>query len=545
MIRPNRADFTPVIDPQSLPPSPLRFRDVATEVGLDFVHYDGQTGQRYIMETMTGGLAVFDYDGDGLDDIYFTNGSHLPGSQRLGKPTNTLYWNLGAWRFVEVGALAGVADPGFGLAVCAADYNNDGFADLYVNNFGPNVLLKNNGDGTFSDVTQQAGVADDSKFGAGCAFLDFDGDGDLDLYSANYVHFEYRFHRIRYVGGVPFSPGPLDFVPEPDTLFANLGDGRFADVSAASGVAASAGTSMGLVSADFDRDGDPDIFVANDEMANFLFLNEGRGRFSEMGVPLGVAFDRSGIPHGSMGVDAGDFDGDGWIDLYVTSYETEHAVLYRNIQGLFFQDVSAQTGAGFGTLNHVTWGNAFGDFDNDGDLDLYVACGHTDDTAVLRNPLSAYQAPNLLLANDDGKFVDVSDSAGEGLAVRGVSRGVALADFDRDGRLDIVVANRHGQPTLLRNETRVPHHWLQIRLMGRKANRNAVGARVEVAAGSLRLVQQVHSGRSYQSHFGLELHFGLSEHERVDSVTVHWPGSRGKTVVTEVPADQELVIFED
>jgi hypothetical protein len=499
------------------------------------------------METVSCGLALFDYDGDGLIDVYFCNGAPLPGTRVPSPPRHALYKNLGGLRFRNVSEAAGINCTAFGLGVAIGDYDNDGHPDIYLSNYGPNVLYRNNGDGTFTDVTRAAGVDGGDRVGAGACFLDMDGDGDLDLFAANYVRFSLEIHRTPRALGRVVYPGPLDYPPETNLLFRNDGAGRWTDVSEPSGVAAKGGTGMGMVCGDFDGDGDTDIYVANDEMANFLYQNDGHGSFREVGVFSGAAYDGTGLSHGSMGADCADFDNDGHLDLFVTAYQHEMATLYRNTGEGIFEDVTRVTGAGQGTTIHVTWGCSLADLDNDGDRDLFVACGHLDD----RDENTVYRAPNLVLKNlwaekGEARFVDVSQRCGDGPKVRLSSRGAAVDDLDNDGDLDIVVLNSRQRATLIKNllqERGCPNHWLQIQVRGVHANRDGVGTRVSLVAGDLTLVDEVHSGRGYQSHWGSRLHFGLGPRDRVDRVEVRWIGG-GVTVLENVAVDRLLTITE-
>jgi hypothetical protein len=521
---------------------PIVLHDVTRQTGITFRHTDGSSGQRYIVETVTAGLALFDYDGDGDVDIYFLNGAPLKGTKVDVPPRNALYRNDGGWKFTDVTDQAGVGDTGFGLGVAVGDYDNDGDPDVYVNNFGPNVLYRNNGDGTFTDVTKQAGVDAGNKMGAGACFLDADGDGDLDLYVANYVKFTYATHVARQIDGYPEYSGPLDYPPEPDLFYRNNGDGTFTDVSEESGIAAHASTGMGMVAADYDNDGDTDVFIANDETGNYLFQNDGTGKFQESGLMVGAAYNLDGRELGSMGVDCGDYDNDGRLDFFMTSYQRELPVLYRNLGDGFLEDVTVATGAGTGTLPYVTWGNGFVDFDNDGDRDLFIACGHLQDNIDQYDDSTSYHARNVLLMNTgDGRFVDVSGSAGDGLAVKLSSRGAAFDDLDNDGDVDAVIVNSRREPTVLRNDTENGNHWIQVRLRGVKTNRD--GAHVTVTAGDLNELDEVHSGRGYQSHFGTRLHFGLGKRDRVDRIEVRWIGG-GTDVVENVAVDRTVTITE-
>jgi hypothetical protein len=516
----------------------------AEESGITFIHTDGGSGRRYIMETVSAGLAVFDYDNDGDSDIYFLNGAPLQGTTTDTCPRNALYRNEGSWRFTEVTDSAGVGDPGYGLGVAVGDYDNDGDADLYLNNYGPNVLYRNEGDGRFTNVTESAGVGNGDQVGAGTCFLDIEGDGDLDLYVSNYLAFQYDQHVAMASKGFPVYANPRFYRPLPDTLYRNNGDGTFTDVSQASGIAAHAGWGMGIVCADYDNDRDTDVFIGNDVAENFLFENNGSGVFEEVGLVSGTAYDLHGDEQGSMGVDCGDFDNDGFLDFYVTSYQKQLACLYRNLGAGRFEDVTLKTGAGVGTLPKVTWGNGFVDFDNDGLRDIFIACGHLQDNVEKYDGTTTYFERNILLANTGaGRFVDVTDSSGEGMQVVLSSRGAAFDDLDNDGDMDVVILNSRREPTLLRNDSPDQGHWLQVRLQGRRTNRGGVGAHVILKAGDLRLLDEVHSGRSYQSHFGSRLHFGLGSHEKIDRLEVRWIGG-GIDVFETLDVDQRITLTE-
>ena len=334
----------------------------------------------------------------------------------------------------------------------------------------------------------------------------------------------------------------MDYRPTFDTLYRNNGDGTFTDVSVASGIAAHPGTGMGMVCCDFDQDGDTDIVVGNDVAGNSIFQNDGSGKFDEIGLLSGLAYDVSGRPQGTMGVECGDYDNDGLMDFYVTSYQQDLATLYRNLGDAQFEDVTRLTGAGEGTQVHVTWGCGMVDFDNDGYRDLFVACGHLHDNVEQFDSTTSYLARNLVLRNTgDGRFVDVSARSGDGLSVQLSSRGAAFDDLDNDGDIDVVILNSRREPTLLRNDAPPDQHWIQICLRGVKTNRDGIGTQVKVQAGELSLVDEVHSGRSYQSHYGLRLHFGLGSQPQVDRIEVHWLGG-GVDVLQNVPADQVLTI---
>ncbi len=526
-------------------PSPIQLKDVTRETGITFVHTDGSSGRRYIVESVASGLATFDYNGDGKSDILFLNGAPLPGSPTTTPPPrNGLYRNDGGWKFTDVTAAAGLADTSYHLGVCVGDYNNDGYPDIYLNNFGPNILYRNNGDGTFTDVTKKAGVANGNQVGAGACFLDIDGDGKLDLFVANYCDFTVAKHQTRNVNGHPAYVGPMIYGPVPATLFRNNGDGTFTDISRESGIAAHAGTGMGVVCADYDDDGDTDIIVGNDAMANFVWKNDGKGHFEEVGLLSGLAYDSNGVGQGTMGVECGDYDNDGRLDFYMTSYQKQWAILYRNLGRGLFDDVTHRTGGGTSTFNPVTWGTGLVDFDNDGNRDLFIACGHLQDNVELWDDTASYEARNVLLRNTGrGKFIDVSARSGDGLAVKRSSRGAAFEDLDNDGKLDVVILNARREPTILRNDSSGPSHWLRIQPRGTRSNRDGIGARIKVVAGDLTLVDEVHSGRSYQSHYGMYPHFGLGQRTRVDRVEVRWIGG-GTDVIEGVDVDRVLQISE-
>jgi len=429
--------------------------------------------------------------------------------------------------------------------VCAGDYDNDGDVDLYLNNYGPNILYRNNGDGTFTDVTQKAGVGSGHEVGAGACFLDMDGDGDLDLYVSNYVNFTYQAHEVSLIWGRPTYVGPRFYPPVPDVLYRNNGDGTFTDVSAASGVDAHKSAGMGTICADYDGDGDTDIFVGSDLRANLVFENDGKGRFREVGLTAGLAYDSQGVPQGTMGVECADYNNDGRLDFHMTSYQRQLATLYDNAGGGLFEDVTRRTNAGAGSYAHVTWGNGVVDLDNDGDRDLFIACGHLIDNIDTFDGTTSYRARNLVLMNNGkGRFTNVSGQCGDGLGAKLSSRGAAFGDLDNDGDVDVVVLNSRQRPTILRNDSPQGNHWLQVRLRGTKANRDGIGARVTVVAGDMTQIDEVHSGRGYQSDYGKRLCFGLGTRERVDRIEVRWIGG-GVDVVRDVRADRLVTITEE
>jgi hypothetical protein len=531
----------------ALPRCTIQLHDATDQTGIAFRHTDGSSGQHYIVETITSGLALFDYDGDGLIDIYFPNGAPLLGTKVDKPPRHALYKNLGGWRFKDVSQEAGVVCTAYGVGATVADYDNDGWPDLYVSDFGPKILYHNNGNGTFTDVTKEAGVADGDKVGAGACFLDMDGDGRLDLYVANYIKFTYQNHVSLVEQGFPIYAGPRSFQPQPHTLFRNNGNGTFTDVSVDSGIAAQPGSGMGMVCADYDNDGRTDIFVLNDVHANFFWKNDGTGKFEESALTVGTAHNGQGETLANMGVDCGDYNNDGWLDFFSTSYQRELPVLWKNLGNGTLEDVTAAAGAGAGSYNCVKWGCGMVDLDNDGYRDLFVAMGHVQDLVDHYDHTTSRNAANVVLKNmGDGTFVNVSDRCGDGLMVKLCSRGVAFDDLDNDGDIDVVVLNTREKPTILRNmlyETGSRNHWLDIRLEGVKTNRDGVGAHVRVVAGNLVQFDEVHSGRGYQSHWGSRLHFGLGQYDRVGRIEVRWI-SGGVDVLENVDVDRLITIRE-
>ncbi len=526
-------------------PGPFHFVDAQPQSGMNFQHTDGSSGRYYIVEYVSAGVALFDYDRDGWIDVYLLNGGRHPGTPASDTvPQDALYRNEGNWKFRDVTREAGLGDSHHGLGVTVGDYDNDGDQDLYLNNQGPNVLYRNNGDGTFTDVTAKANVADGDKVGAGACFLDIERDGDLDLYVANYVKFTYDTHVARTRQGVSVYASPLDYPPEPDTLFRNNGDGTFTDISDATGIRSAVAPGMGMVCADYDQDGDTDILVGNDSTANFLWQNDGHGHFTEVGLQAGFAYDMAGKVQGTMGVECADYDNDGRLDIHVTAFQNELATLYRNLGDGLFEDVTLATGAGEGTRAPVTWGNVMADFNNDGHRDLFMAAGHLDDQIDRLDDRTSYESLNLIFQNlGMGRFKNVSAASGPGLGVKRSSRGVGADDLDNDGDLDLVVLNSRREPTLLRNDSRSTGHWIQITLRGNRSNTDAVGARVVVQAGEQKWVDEVHSGRGYQGHFGSRLHFGLGRVSTIDQIQIEWPSGSTQTV-TRPKMNQHLTIEE-
>ncbi len=525
----------------------IQLDDVTSGTGITFKHTDGSSGRRYIVEPMCTGMATFDFDNDGLIDIYFPNGAPLPGCETDEPARHALYKNLGDWKFQDVTETAGVVCSAYGMGITIGDYDNDGFADIYLNCFGKNLLYHNNGDGTFTDVTRRAGVAGRDLVAAGACFLDIEGDGDLDLYVGNYIELDCSAHVPHTENGHPAYPSPQEYEPVLDTLYRNNGDGTFTDVTGQSGIGDHAGRSMGMICADYDNDGDTDVFICNDVQENFFFRNDGKGNFEEFGVMAGVAMNRQGHLIANMGVDCADYDHDGLLDFYTTNYQAQLPMLLRNFGDHVFDDVASWTNAVAGCLPYVNWGCGFVDFDNDCHRDLFIANGHTEDNIEERDLSATYRCPNLLLRNTGtARFVDVSSVAGDGLSPVEASRGTAFDDLDNDGDIDMVVLNSRELPTVARNmlgESDCANHWLQIRLRGTKTNRDGVGAHVTVVTDDLKHLVEVHSGRGYQSHWGSRLHFGLAGHDHADRIEIRWVGGATE-VIENVKADQLITIIE-
>ncbi len=535
---------------KSATPIDIRFEEITSKTGIDFLHTDGGSGKHYIIETICSGLAIFDYDGDGLMDIYFLNGAYHEGKKPDSHPTNRLYRNMGDWRFVDVTELAGVGDASHSLGATVGDFDNDGDEDLYVSNYGPKVFYRNNGDGTFTTVEDAPGTVEDApgkaanRVGAGVAFLDIDADGDLDLYVANYIKFSYDKDVNRLIFGIPAAPGPKDYEPDNHQLFRNNGDGSFTDISMESGIGLSPGAGMGIVSLDFDRDGDTDLFVCNDSAENFLWENDGTGKFTEIALIAGVAYDYAGLRQASMGADCADIDHDGFLDIVSTNFQDEIPNVYHNSEGKFFDDLGVAYGLGVATRS-VTWGVALSDFDNDSFVDLFLASGHLIDTVGLLDNTVQFATRNFLLRNIDGKrFMDVSATAGSGLKIEKASRALGCEDLDQDGDLDIVILNLNSTPDILRNDTAAKdNHWVELRLIGLSCNRDAVGSQVKIQTKKGLQIQEVHRGRGYQSHYGNDLHFGLGNAEEIDFIEVHWHGA-AKEVYRNVSIDRKSTLIQ-
>jgi enediyne biosynthesis protein E4 len=521
----------------------LLFADVTTAVGIDFHHIHGGSGQRYLPETMGAGGCVLDFDRDGWMDLYLVQSGPLPGYHGPSDGTNRLFRNKGDGTFEDVTARSGSGAAGYGQGAIAADYDGDGDTDLYVTNFGPNVLLRNNGDGTFTDVTVRAGVGDPS-WSTSAAFLDADADGDLDLYVINYLDFSIATHRDcrRSHPAVSFYCHPDAYPMSPDMFYRNNGDGTFTNATAAAGLTDTTGKGLGVVVLDFDNDTRPDIYVANDSTPNFLYQNRGGGRFEEVGLVRGVAYNEEGKTEAGMGVDAGDVNGDGWLDLFVTNLSMEANALYLGGKDSF--TYATRTAGLYGpSLPVLGFGTDMLDVDHDGDLDLVVVNGDVLDNVELFNDgLSWRQKGQVFLNDGTARFTEMDGRRFPAFATPRVGRGSMTLDFDNDGHLDFLVSYNNDHARLFRHHG-TSGHWIGFQLIGTGKNTGAIGARVTIESAYRSQVAEVKAGSSYLSSGDPRLHFGLGPASQADRVTIRWPN--GDTQIVEhLPAGHYHVIVQ-
>lgn len=524
----------------------IRLNDVTESSRIVFQYENGGTDQYYLVEIVGAGLCLFDADCDGLIDIYLVNGAALPGRTISPAPSDRLFLNRGGMKFQDVSAQARLVESNYGVGVTSGDYDNDGFADLYISNFGPKVLMHNNGDGTFTDVTIEAGVADGDKFGAGVTFLDIENDGDLDLFVGNYLDFDFDRHHNLAPQSYPYPPGPRDFRPTPDSLFLNNGDGSFADISSSSGISGVAGPSMGVLSADFDQDGDMDVFVGCDGEPNLFYQNDGHGNFTEEALLVGVAYDGRGGVNGSMGVDAADVNGDGRLDITVTNYMDQLMELFVSSSAKGFDDISTKMKIGRSVKPHVNWGVSLVDLDLDGDADAFICNGHFLKHAKTIEPNTDYAVANCVMENLDNRvYRDVSSLVGPALQHIASSRGCGFDDLDNDGDIDGVVVNCDKPSQILENLRINDNRWIKLKLIGRNCNRSAVGAKVSILTSGRSIFLEQLNGRGYQSFYGSVLTAGIQPSETISRIEVTWPGDSQPVVLDgNLSANRELVIVQ-
>jgi enediyne biosynthesis protein E4 len=522
----------------------IRFVDCARAAGISFVHDNAATAEKYLIETMGAGAGWLDYDQDGFLDLYLANSAATKAYKPAHPLRAALYHNNGDGTFSDVTERAGVQAEGvFGMGVAVGDYDNDGFPDLYVIGYGRSILYHNNHDGTFADVTEKARVANPAKWGSSGAWFDYDRDGWLDLAVVNYVDWspqnniacgdaQHRAycHPNKYRGQTPM-------------LFHNNRDGTFTDVSGPSRMGTKPGNGLGIVCFDYNGDGWQDLFIANDSMPNFLYVNRRNGTFDEVGLEAGVAFGENGQAEAGMGVDAADYNADGRLDLFVTHLDLEFNRLFKNNGDGTFEDATFAAKLGYRTFHMSGFGTRFFDYDNDGWRDIFIANGHVLDNIGVFHTDSAYAEEKIVFHNVHGTFVTTEKTLGPDLAIPKVSRAAAFADFDNDGDVDVLVTNSGQEAQLFRNDGGNQKHWLELRLIGSRSNRDGIGARVKVVSGGATQVDEAKGGMSYQSAHDPRLHFGLGDQARVEQVEVRWPsGTVDK--LTSLAADRLVTIKE-
>ena len=526
-----------------------QLEDITQKTGIHFTHITSPE-QRYILESMGGGVLLIDYDRDGWPDIYFTGSSTVDMLKKGEYGHSALYHNNHDGTFTDVTEKAGIGNPCYAMGGAVGDYNNDGWPDIYVTCFGGNVLYRNNGDGTFTNVTKKAGVAD-GRWSTGAAFADYDGDGYLDLMVTNYVDFDldhlppFGDSSTCKFRGVDVQCGPRGLKGSGNSLFHNNGDGTFTDVSKKAGVDGP-DDYFGLTAvwSDFNSTGRPDIYIANDSTPNYLYRNDGHGKFTEIGLESGTAVNEDGSEQASMGIAIGDYLHTGRQSLYVTNFADDYNVLYRNDGDWNFQDVSYKSGAALPSLPWVKWGDAFVDLDNDGWLDLIAVSGHVYPQVDKVPGTAGFRQPKILNFNKgDGTFCDASDQAGSALMEKRVSRGLAVGDLFNDGNMDVVIEDLIGPPMILRNPGVPGRHWVSFELAGTKSNRLAIGAKVKIVAGGMTQTSEIHSGGSYLSQNDLRVHFGLGSAAKIDSLEVVWP-SGATDEAKDLAADRFYSVLE-
>ena len=524
---------------------------MAQQAGLNVsMIYGDEHRNRYLLETTGSGAAFIDYDNDGWQDIFLVNGTRLNGVARNLNSTNRLFHNNGNGTFTDVTEKAGLVRTGWGQSVCGGDYDNDGYVDLFVSSYGKNALFHNNRNGTFTELAEKAGVANNrTRWGSGCAFLDYDKDGLLDLFVASYIDLDLETAPLPQTGpclykGIMVACGPPGLTGGSNTLYHNNGDGTFSDVSKKSGITKTNGTyGLGVLTADFDNDGWTDIYVANDSAPAALYHNNKNGTFTDIGIEAGCALSIDGKPQAGMGVTAGDYNHDGWLDIFKTNFSGDTSSLYRNTGKETFDDVTFPAGMGFNT-RWLGWGCGFIDVDNDGWADIFLVNGHVYPEVEKLTTEAGYAQPKVLYRNlQNGSFADVSVKAGAAVTSPNASRGAAFGDYDNDGDVDILINSVNGPPELLRADSLNQNNWIKIKLAGVKSNRDGIGARIKCVTESGTQIDEVRSGGSYYSQNDLRVHFGLGKNQRVESLEISWPSGRVDTL-RNVAANQLVVVKE-
>jgi len=510
---------------------PVTFTDITDEAGIQFQHIASMTEQRRLIEPMGSGAAFFDYDGDGDLDLYIVQSGLIGGMSDEASAGNVFYRNDGRL-FTDVTEVTGTGDTGYGMGAATADYDNDGDEDLYVTNFRGDVLYRNNGDGTFTDVTKESGVKNE-LWGTSCVFVDIDRDGDLDLYVTNYVEYDLSMKpSVDNSTGLTKYTHPRYFNGTTDVMYRNNGDGTFTDITREAGMSNPVeGKGLGVAVGDYDNDGWPDIYVTNDTTRNFLYHNNQDGTFTDVGLFAGVGYNADGLPEGAMGVDFGDYNHDGWLDIFITNSSSETNTLYQNNGDGTFTDVTEEAGLGKSSYFLLSFGTKFFDYDNDGDLDLFIANGHLQDLIELVDDNMTYAQPDQLYQNNgNGRYTEISPSLGGYFAESYVGRGVAFGDYDNDGDTDVFVVNSNQRAVLLRNEGGNRNNWMQIQLFGTQSNRDGIGARVLVVCDGLRQIAEVQSGSSYASSNDKRLLFGIGKKKRINLIEIKWPSGITQTL---------------
>jgi hypothetical protein len=527
--------------------APYPFEEIPAEKsGIRWVHSSGKSPEKYLPETTGAGCAFFDYDNDGWMDIYLVNSGKCDFFAPDPPLRNALYKNNRDGTFTDVTEKAGVASGGFGQGVAVGDYDGDGFPDLYVSQYGRSILYHNNGDGTFTDVTEKAGVAAPG-WASSAVWFDYDNDGRLDLFVCRFVDFSKELNKPCGVheDGHKHYCIPQIYSPMSSWLFHNNGDGTFTDVSKESGIAGHLGKAWGVVATDINNDGLMDLFVTNDTVANFLFVNRGKGKFEEIATAAGVAYSNEGRSRSGMGIDSADFNEDGWMDLFVANLDREMFAIYQNNHDETFDDMALPTGIGKATKFMSGWGLKFFDYDNDGNMDLFLANGNPDDLINSLHGEVTYEEPLILFHRAGKGFQDVSAASGPIFARKLCSRGLAIGDFDNDGAIDVLISVNNASPLLLRNTAAMGNHWLGVRLIGKKCNPDGVGARVTYQAGDLKRGRMKVGGGSYLSSHDPRMVLGLEKREKLDWLEVKWPLPSGKVErLTNLPIDRYITIVE-